>query len=144
MIPTPNRLSRIPHMAVLVTVAIALSLASCGDDDGATADPARFCEVNAELEQLDDFTTASAADARELVGRTRDLLAEAEQTSPEEIQSAVTTTAAAFGEILDFYANADFDVDPAEFEAAIESGDLGTDPPEAETVFAWIDENCGS
>jgi len=136
-----NRRPTFKRATALAAVAAAFLLVSCGDDDAA-ADPARFCSVNAELEQLDEFTTASPEDAEELVRRTRDLLAEAEETSPDEISSEVNATTESFREILDFYADADFDVDLSVFEAAIESGDLGTDPPEAEVVFDWIDENC--
>jgi len=125
---------------VLVAAFVA---GSCGDD-GVAADPARFCQINSEIEQLDDFTTAGADEARDLVGETRDLLAEAEEVAPDEISSAVEVTADSFRQILDFYDDADFDVDPAEFEAAIENGDLGFDPPEADVVFGWVDENCGS
>lgn len=121
-----------------------LRLPACGSDDEATADPARFCEVNSEIEQLDDFSTVSPAGAEVLVGRTRELLAEAEQTSPAEIADEVRVTADAFREILDFYAEADFDVSNAEFETAILSGAVGSDPPEAETVFGWIDQNCSA
>jgi tellurite resistance protein len=136
-----NRMRTVRRTTALVTVAAAL-LVSCGDDDDAAADPARFCDVNGELEQLDEFTTASPEDARDLVRRTRDLLAEADDTSPDEIRSEVNATTESFRELLDFYADADFEVDPSVFEAALESGDLGTDPPEAEVVFDWIDENC--
>lgn len=128
-------------VAVVVVVAAVTLLASCGDNSAA-ADPARFCEINAELEQLEDFTTASPDEARELVDRTRQLLAGVEETAPEEIRSAVRATAESFSVILDFYADADFDVDLAEFEAALESGALPFDPPEAAAVFEWIDKNC--
>lgn len=140
--PTPNASSTttVRRTTAVLAVAAALLLVSCGDDTA--ADPARFCEINAELETLDDFTTANPEDARELVSRTRDLLAEAEATSPDEIRSDVNATTESFREILDFYADADFVVDPSVFEAAIESGDVGIDPPEADVVFSWIGENC--
>jgi hypothetical protein len=39
---------------------MSVSVVGCGDDDdAAAADPARFCEIDTELDQLDDFTTAS-------------------------------------------------------------------------------------
>jgi hypothetical protein len=129
----------------LMVALMSVSVVACGDDDAA-ADPARFCEIDTELDELDDFTTASPDEARDLVARTRDLLAEAENVAPDEISAAVRVTADSFREILDFYAAADFDVDPAEFEAALASGEAGlaVDPPEAEGVFDWLDENCAS
>jgi len=136
-----NRTSTFTGSAVVAIAVVAL-IASCGDDDSAGADPVRFCEVDSELEQLDDFTTATPSDARALVGRTQELLAEAEDVSPDEIRSDVHATAESFREILDFLADADYDVAPAAFEAALESGEIGFDPPEADVVFDWIDENC--
>jgi hypothetical protein len=107
-------------------------------------DPAWFCEIETELDQFDDFTTASPDEARDLVARTRDLLAEAENVAPDEISSANGVTADAFRQTLDFYADADFDVERAEFEAALVSGEVEMffTPPEAEMVFDWLDENC--
>jgi hypothetical protein len=73
-------------------------------------------------------------------------LAEAENVAPDEVSSAVGVTADSFRQALDFYDDADFDVDPAEFEAALASGEVEMffDPPEAEVVFNWLDENCAS
>jgi hypothetical protein len=138
-----NRTSTIIGSAIVTIAAVAL-IASCGDDDAAGADPVRFCEIDSELEQLDDFTTATPADARVLVGRTQELLAEAEDVAPDEIRSGVDAVAVSYREILDFYADADYDVDPVAFEAALESGEVGVfwDAPEADVVFGWIDENC--
>lgn len=127
-------------MAVLGIAAVFL--VACGDDGNGGTDVARFCEINVELEEMDDFSTASPDDAREIVARTRTLLADAEETAPGEIRSEVGATADSFREILDYFADADFDVDPAGFEAAIADGGLGLDPPEADVVFAWIDANC--
>ena len=140
-----NRTSTIIGSAIVTIAAVAL-IASCGDDDAAGADPVRFCEVDSELEQLDDFTTASPDEARDLVAQTRDLLAEAENVAPDEVSSAVGVTADSFRQALDFYDDADFDVAPAEFEAALASGEVEMffDPPEAEVVFNWLDENCAS
>jgi hypothetical protein len=47
-------------------------------------------------------------------------------------------------QILDFYDDADFDVEGAVFDAAVASGELGVDPPEAQAVFDWRDEACAS
>lgn len=128
--------------AAVLTVTIAMTTISCGDDDAA-ADPARFCQIDTELEGLDDLDTATPEQARDLVARTRDLLAEAERVAPDEISTEVRVTADSFREILDFYDDADFDVDPAEFEALVDSNDW-FDPPEAAVVFGWIEENCGA
>jgi hypothetical protein len=133
-------------MVGLIVALMSVSVAACGNDDDAAADPARFCEIDTELEQLDDFTTASPDEARDLVAQTRDLLAEAENVAPDEVSSAVGVTADSFRQALDFYDDADFDVAPAEFEAALASGEVEMffDPPEAEVVFNWLDENCAS
>jgi hypothetical protein len=132
-------------MMGLMVALISVSVVACGDDDAA-ADPARFCEIDTELDELDDFTTASPDEARDLVARTRNLLAEAENVAPDEVSSAVGVTVDSFRQALDFYDDADFDVDPAEFEAALASGEVEMlfDPPEAEVVFNWLDENCAS
>jgi hypothetical protein len=132
-------------MMGMMVALISVSVVACGDVDTA-ADPARLCEINTELDQLDDFTTASPDDARNLTAQTRDLLAEAENVAPDEISAAMGVTADAFRESLDYYADADFDVDLADFEAALESGEVGAfwEPPEAEVVFDWLDENCAS
>jgi hypothetical protein len=132
-------------MMGLMVALISVSVVACGDDDAA-ADPARFCEIDTELDELDDFTTASPDEARDLVARTRNLLAEAENVAPDEVSSAVGVTVDSFRQALDFYDDADFDVDPAEFEAALASGEVEMffDPPEAELVFNWLDENCAS
>jgi hypothetical protein len=132
-------------MMGLMVALISVSVVACGDDDAA-ADPARFCEIDTELDELDDFTTASPDEARDLVARTRNLLAEAENVAPDEVSSAVGVTVDSFRQALDFYDDADFDVAPAEFEAALASGEVEMffDPPEAEVVFNWLDENCAS
>ncbi|MDH3730591.1 MAG: hypothetical protein OES13_05665 [Acidimicrobiia bacterium] len=125
---------------VLVLAVVAVS---CGEDDDG-ADPARFCDIDTEIEQLDDFSSVSPDEARDIISEFRELLAEAERVAPGEISSAVQVTGDSVRQILDFYAAADFDVGPAEFEAAIESGEIPVDPPEAEIVFDWLDENCAS
>ena len=138
-----NRAFTITGSAVVMIAAVAL-IASCGNDDDAGADPVRFCEVSSELDELDDFTTATPTDARVLVGRTQELLGEAEDVAPDEIRSGIHAIAESYREILDFYADAVYDVDPAAFEAALESGEVGAfwDAPGADVVFGWIDENC--
>lgn len=125
-------------MAV-VAVPLAL-LAACGTE--ASADAERFCEVDRELEQLADFTTVAPDDARALVTQTRDLLDEAEDVAPDEISSAVAAVADSFRVILDFYDDADYDVDEAEFSNAIDSGELPVDPPEAADLGDWVAANC--
>lgn len=134
-----NRLAS--TIAVAAVMAATVLAAACGADDAA-ADPARFCEINRELLQLDDITTASPTDARDLATRTRALLAEAEDTSPTDIRSEVRATADSYRDLLDFYTDADFDVPLADFEAALDAGEIGADPPEASDVITWIDNNC--
>ena len=38
-----------------MAVVLLLVAAACGDDDGSGANPERFCEIDAELEQRDDL-----------------------------------------------------------------------------------------
>jgi hypothetical protein len=132
-------------MMGLMVALISVSVVACGDDDAA-ADPARFCEINTEIDQLDNFTTASPDDARGLIAQSRDLLAEAANVAPNEISAAFRVTADSFREALDYYADADFDVDPTDFEAALESGEVSTfwGQPEFELLSNWTDENCAS
>mgnify|MGYP001549444844 CR=1 FL=1 len=145
--PAPNRKSASSRsrtgLALLIVALSTASLVACGDDD-TSADPARFCQINTELEQLDDFTTATPDEARDLIAQTRELLDAAENVAPDEISAAAEVSADSFRQILDFYTDADFDVDPADFETAITSGELPVDPPEAGVVFDWVDENCAS
>lgn len=138
-----NRTSTIARSAIVTIAALAL-IASCGDDDAAAADPVRFCEINRELDELDALDTATPTDARVLVGQTQDLVAEAEDVAPDEIRSDFRATAESYRGVLDFYADADYDVDPAALNAALVSGEVGLfwELPEAEVVFGWIDQNC--
>jgi hypothetical protein len=138
-----NRTFTIIGGTIVAIAAVAL-IASCGDDDAAEADPVRFCEINNEIDELGDLDTATPADARVLVGRAQELLAEAEDVAPEEIRSGFHAIAESFREVLDFYADADYEVDPAALDAAAESGEVGVfwALPEADVVFGWIDENC--
>lgn len=129
------------QMAMAVAVVVLVS-AGCGGGD--SEDAARLCEINAELEQMDDFTTASPDDARAIVSRTRDLLDEAETVGPDEVSSSLEVAADSFRDIMDFFEDADFDVGEDEFEAAVDSGEVPLDPPEAQVLFDWLDENCGA
>ena len=127
--------------------ALLLLVAACGDDDeAAAADPERFCEVTARLEELDVFAVPPD-EARKVVEEVRGLLDEALEVAPDEIRPSTKIVVDALIPALDVFAAADFDqaqIDPelgaAAFEAFLEdevvaASDAGDD---------WFAANCST
>ena len=105
------------------TLALAATMVACGSDDsggGDTAaaetsaseggaDPAEFCEASVDLEAAFSMGPAAAPDAppeeqqaalEEFAAKVEPLLAEAEETAPEEISGDVDTAAGIVREAL--------------------------------------------
>ncbi len=123
-------------------VVVVLLGAACGDS-AAAADPERFCEISAELEQYFDVIT-DVEEARERGGETIDLLDEAVRVAPDEIRSSVEIISDGIMQLLDIYEAADFDeaqIDPAELDALFEDEAV---PTASDAMEDWVDANCST
>ena len=136
---------------VAIGVVVLLAVAACGDDDA--ADPERFCEIEAELWQLDDeffgnnlmnAGGASPDEARETVGEARNLIDEMATVAPDEIRPSVDMAVDLATQVFDLIEEADFyalQVDQTELATVLETA-------AAEVIAAgddlgeWIDDNC--
>lgn len=121
-------------------VALLLVVAACGDD---AADPERFCEINDELEQLDDPFEVDPDEARDVVRQGRLLLNEAVKVAPDELRDSVEVAADSFGVFLDLAESADFDasqLDEADFEVAFSAEVIAA----AQALEEWLDANCSA
>lgn len=137
-----NRIVAMAVVALLVAAATA-----CGDDDGSSANPERFCEINAELEQQGDPFELPPDEAREAAREFQDLIDEAVTVAPDEIRSSVEVVADSFTPVLDLLEAADFDVaqvDEAELEALFDAAfsDEGDDAGAA--MDEWIAASCSA
>jgi hypothetical protein len=144
--PAPNKTSgsnRSRTGFVLLMVAlISVSVVACGDDDDA-ADPARFCEINAELEQQRDPLKLPPDEAREAAREFQNLIDESVSVAPDEIRSSVEEFFGAVTAVQDLLAAADFDaeqVDPAELDALFKRFGEGLQDPMDE----WVVANCSA
>lgn len=126
-------------LIVALAALVALGLASCGgDDDGAdqAADVGRHCELIAQLEQnaeehfaqLDEGTTRAEFQQAhvDFIEENQPLLAELEETAPEEIREDGETVLAG----MRAQAGEEVDVTEAEIDAA------------DERQRQWEKENC--
>ncbi len=119
--------------------------AACGDDAG--ADPERFCEIDAEMDQLGDPFELPPDEARDMVQTGRDLLDESIKVAPDEIRSSVEIEVESFDPFFDLFEAADFDVtqiDEAEIEAMFETVFSGENEAAFDVVEAWVDANCST
>ena len=125
-----------------------LAAAACGDDDGSGANPERFCEINAELEQQDDDPFELPPDeARDALREFRNLVDEAVKVAPDEIRSSVEAVADSFTPLFDFYEAADFDIsniDEAEVDALFDAAFSDETDDEGAAMDEWIAANCSA
>ena len=113
-----------------------LVAAACGDDDGSGANPERFCEIDAELEQRDDLD-------REF----QNLIDEAVRVAPDEIRSSVEAVADSFTPVFDLLEAADFDVaqvDQAELDALFDAAESDEVEDAGAAMDEWIAANCSA
>ena len=126
-------------MAVVLLLA-----AACGDDDGSGANPERFCEIDAEIEQLENPLGLPPDEAREAVREGRRLLDELVKVAPDEIRLSAESFADSFTPVIDLFVATGFDVtqvDEAELDAAFEAAFSGES---ADAVGEWTDSNCSA
>ncbi|MEE8497640.1 MAG: hypothetical protein V3S62_03815 [Acidimicrobiia bacterium] len=126
---------------IVVGMALLLVTAACGDD--AAADPDRFCEINADLNALDDPFDSSPDAARAIVREGRALLDEAVRVTPDEIRDTVDLAAESFRLFLDFAEAADFDperVSLEDVEAAFSAESIAA----GEAIDEWAEANCSN
>jgi hypothetical protein len=137
--------SRCAIWIVAMAVVLLLVAAACGDDDdGSGANPERYCEIQAEFEQLDDPSELPPDEAREAILKARDLLDESVRVAPGEIRSSVESSVDSLMAVADLFEAADFDVeqvDPAELDALLEAVFSGE---AVDAVDAWVTANCSA
>jgi len=122
---------------VALGVVLLLGVAACGGNDA--ADPERFCEINAELDQLGD----SLGEDREVVAETRNLLDEALRVAPEEIRPSLEIVVDSLTVFYDALEAADFDQE--QMELPDEFFDPSSEVPAASDAMGeWIDANCST
>ena len=123
-------------------VVLLLVVAACGDD---AADADRFCELNAEIEQADDFFELPPDEARVAVGEARDAIEEMVKVAPEEVGPSIELLATSFVPILDLFEAADFDstrLDDGEIDAAFDAALTDETDAASDALDAWIETNC--
>ena len=138
-----NGFPRIWRVVVLGMVLL-LAVAACGGDD--VADPERFCEINAQLDERVDPMNLPPDEAREAMPETRNLLAEAQKVAPDEIRPSVVIVVDSLTVIYDALEAADFDFEqiapgaiPDEFFE--ETSEI---PAASDTLEQWTDANCST
>lgn len=129
---------------VVLGMVLLLLAAACGDD---AADAERFCEIDAEFDQLDDPFELSPDEAREFLPRARGLLDESVKVAPDEIRSSVEIQVDSFAPFFALFEAADFDaaqMDEAEVEAVFETIFSGESDAAFDAVEEWVDANCST
>ncbi len=117
---------------VLLSVA-----AACGDDDGSGANPERFCEIIAQLDQQGILELEAFRENQNLLG-------EAVGVAPDEIRSSVEAVAGSYTPFFDLLEAADFDIaqiDEADLSALFD--EEGADGERA-VMDEWIAANCSN
>ena len=136
--------SRCTNRIVAMTVVVLSVTAACGDDDDSAADPERFCELNAELEQQRDPLKLPPDEAREAAREFQNRIDESVRVAPDEIHSSVEEFFAAVTAVQDLLAAADFDaaqIDPAELDALFQVfGEEGLQ----DEMDEWTAANCSA
>lgn len=137
-------MTRSTKRTIALGMVLLLLTAACGDD---TADPERFCEIDAEFDQLDDPFELSPDEARELLPRARGLLDESVKVAPDEIRSSVEIQVDSFAPFFELFEAVDFDaaqIDEAEVEAIFETVFSGDNEAAFDAVEEWVDANCST
>jgi hypothetical protein len=130
------------RMLVLGLVLLTMT-AACGDADA--ADPERFCEIDAEMDQLGDPFELPADETREVAQTARSLVDESVKVAPDEIRSSVEIQADSFEPFFELFEVADFDlaqIDEGEIDAMFETMFSGENDAAFEAIDEWIDANC--
>lgn len=127
---------------VLGVVMMLLTLAACGGD---TADSERFCEIDAEFDELGDIFELPPDHARAAIGDGRALFAEMVKVAPEEIRRSAEVYTDSILLVVDVFEAVDYDMSQlteAEIEAAFEAAFSGDRGVAFEAIDEWIDANC--
>lgn len=136
--------SRCTNRMFAMTVVLVSLTAACGDDPGSAADPERFCEINAELEQQRDPLKLPPAEAREAAGEFQNLIDESVRVAPDEIRASVEEFFGAVTAVQDLLAAADFDaeqIDIAELDAHLTR--FGAEGLQV-AMDEWVVANCSA
>ncbi len=128
---------------VALFIASALATAACGSTEAA-ADPARLCEILAEI-GAQDTTGLTADEALPIIRDGRALYAEVAEVAPEEIRADAETFTDGVIQITDLLIAAGGDqsqVDSAAMESV--TGEVLTQEfnDAANSVIAWEASNC--
>ena len=139
--------SRRTYRVVAMAVVLSLAAAACGDDDGSSANPERFCEINAEIEQQGDPFDLPPDEASAALREFQSLIDEAVSVAPDEIRSSVEAVADSFQPFVDFFEARDFDVvdvDQSEVDALFDAAFSEEDDDPGAAMDEWIATNCSA
>ena len=139
--------SRRTYRVVAMAVVLSLAAAACGDDDGSSANPERFCEINAEIEQQGDPFDLPPDEASAALREFQSLIDEAVSVAPDEIRSSVEAVADSFQPFVDFFEARDFDVvdvDQSEVDALFDAAFSEEDDDPGAAMDEWIAANCSA
>lgn len=128
---------------VFAIAVVMLASTACGGGD--SADPERFCAIDAELDELGDPLEFPPEEAQEIVEQGESLIDEFGEVAPDEVKGSAESLAGSFQEIIDVFKAADFDaaqIDQAELDAAFEAAFTEEAEIAVEEVDAWIEANC--
>ena len=125
---------------VLGVVMMLLTLAACGSD---TADSERFCEIDAEFDELGDPFELPPDQARAVIDEGTALITELLKVAPEEIRPSAEVYMDAILSFVDLFEAADYDVSQIT-EDEIEAFFSGDNEVAFEAIDEWIDANCSS
>jgi len=125
-------------LTVLVTASLVLT--ACG---GSNADPARFCELDAEID-LSDVLDAPPAFRPNKIDEFRELMDELVGVAPDEISEAVKIGREVTDAVMDALEDVDYDLDRLEEDFWSDFYDNWT-TEELDTVDLadqWVETNC--
>lgn len=125
---------------------LVILLVSCSNDSTA-GDPARFCEITDELEEVGNFFSLPPDQAEPPARRFLDLIGEAHRVAPPEIRRQVGLIAIGYADLFPDYEAAGFDStqlddesidelfrDDDDVRQAIEAGEI--------PIEEWVSDNC--
>ncbi len=137
-------MTRSTKRTVALGMVLLVFVAACGDD---AADPERFCEIDAEIDQLDDPFELPPDEAREFLRLARGLFDESVEVAPDEIRSSVEIQVDSFAPFFELFEAVDFDaaqIAEAEVEAIFETVFSGDNEAAFDAVEEWVDANCST
>lgn len=127
-------------MAVVALGALGLAACGGGDDGASTSD---WCDLARDVDQLDStFDVEDPADLKDAFSEAEELLDDAADQAPGEIEDDVRTLRDAFSDLVDALE----DVDVTDFEVvteALESIDSEEVEAASDRVQQFTEEECG-